>query len=145
MSDHQHLQVQANQRTRIHEVALTLWGQAPSSLDPQFAPDFAAAYRAAWGEDADGCRAVLAHDAVLALARALESLGPLSDPDLRAGLASTRERLRLALRGVQVRGAAGPLRFDQHGDVRRRVPVLRVDPLPQGGYAPRLELLMGEG
>lgn len=109
------------------------------------APDFAAAYRAAWGEEADGCRAVLAHDAVLALARALASLGPLSDSDLRAGLASTRERLRLALRGVQVRGAAGPLRFDGHGDVRRRVPVLRVDPLPQGGYAPRLELLMGEG
>ncbi|BBX38233.1 deoxyguanosinetriphosphate triphosphohydrolase-like protein [Mycolicibacterium mageritense DSM 44476 = CIP 104973] len=43
MSDHQHLQVQADQRTRVHEVALTLWAQAPSSLDPQFAPDFAAA------------------------------------------------------------------------------------------------------
>ena len=43
MSDHQHLQVQADQRTRVHEVALSLWGQAPSSLDPQFAPEFAAA------------------------------------------------------------------------------------------------------
>ncbi len=109
------------------------------------APDFAAAYRAAWGEEADGCRAVLAHDAVLALASALESLGPLSDAELRAGLGRSRERLRLALRDVDVRGAAGPLRFDARGNVRRRVPVLRIEPLPQGGYAPRLELFMGEG
>lgn len=109
------------------------------------APRFAADYRAAWGEEADGCRAVLAHDAVLAVARALESLGPFSDDELRGGLARTRDRLRVALRGVQVLGAAGPLRFDAHGDVRRRVPVLRIEPLPQGGYAPRLELLMGEG
>lgn len=49
MSDHQHLQVQADQRTRIHEVALALWGQAPSSLDPQFAAEFAVA-------DDDGAR-----------------------------------------------------------------------------------------
>ena len=109
------------------------------------AQDFAAAYRAAWGEEADGCRAVLAHDAVLAIASALESLGPLSDAQLRAGLGHTRERLRLALREVDLRGAAGPLRFDARGNVRRRVPVLRIDPLPQGGYAPRLELFMGEG
>ncbi len=108
-------------------------------------PEFAARYRAAWGEEADGCRAVLAHDAVLAVARALEQLGPLSDDDLRAGLARTRDRLRAALRAVEVRGAAGPLRFDAHGNVRRRVPVLRVDPLPGGGYASRLELFLGEG
>ncbi|MGE2717771.1 deoxyguanosinetriphosphate triphosphohydrolase [Mycolicibacterium litorale] len=43
MSDHGHLGIQADQRTRIHEVALILWGQAPSSLDPLFAPEFAAA------------------------------------------------------------------------------------------------------
>ncbi|MCV7414555.1 deoxyguanosinetriphosphate triphosphohydrolase [Mycolicibacterium litorale] len=43
MSDHGHLRVQADQRTRIHEVALILWGQAPGSLDPLFAPQFAAA------------------------------------------------------------------------------------------------------
>jgi dGTPase len=43
MSDHQHLQIQADQRTRIHEVALALWAQAPGSLDPQFAPEFNAA------------------------------------------------------------------------------------------------------
>ena len=43
MSDHGHLRLQADQRTRIHEVALALWGQAPGSLDPRFAPDFDAA------------------------------------------------------------------------------------------------------
>ncbi len=43
MSDHRHLQIQADQRARIHEVALTLWAQAPGSLDPQFADDFNAA------------------------------------------------------------------------------------------------------
>ncbi|MEZ0053491.1 dGTPase [Mycobacterium sp. MAA66] len=40
MSDHRHLQIQADQRTRVEEVALALWGQAPASLDPQFAAEF---------------------------------------------------------------------------------------------------------
>jgi dGTPase len=43
MSDHRHLQIQADQRARIHELALALWAQAPGSLDPQFAADFEAA------------------------------------------------------------------------------------------------------
>lgn len=43
MSDHHHLQIQTDQRTRVHEVALILWAQAPGSLDPQFAPEFVAA------------------------------------------------------------------------------------------------------
>ncbi len=43
MSDHRHLQIQSEQRVRIQEVALALWGQAPGSLDPQFAAEFAAA------------------------------------------------------------------------------------------------------
>jgi len=43
MSDHRHLQVQADQRTLIREVALALWAQAPSGLDPQFALEFAEA------------------------------------------------------------------------------------------------------
>jgi dGTPase len=43
MSDHAHLGIQADQRTRIHEVALALWAQAPGSLDPQFSADFVAA------------------------------------------------------------------------------------------------------
>lgn len=49
MSDHGHLRIQADQRTMIHEVALALWGQAPGSLDPQFATEFEAA-------DDDGAR-----------------------------------------------------------------------------------------
>jgi dGTPase len=43
MSDHGHLGIQADQRTRIQEVALALWAQAPGSLDPQFAAAFTAA------------------------------------------------------------------------------------------------------
>ena len=43
MSDHRHLQVQADQRTLIREVALALWAQAPNGLDPQFALEFAEA------------------------------------------------------------------------------------------------------
>jgi dGTPase len=43
MSDHGHLGIQTDQRTRIQEVALALWAQAPGSLDPQFAAGFAAA------------------------------------------------------------------------------------------------------
>ncbi|MFW0151685.1 deoxyguanosinetriphosphate triphosphohydrolase [Mycobacterium sp. smrl_JER01] len=54
MSDHRHLQVQADQRNRVHEVALALWGQAPGSLDPQFAAEFAAA-----GDDGARLRAVI--------------------------------------------------------------------------------------
>lgn len=49
MSDHRHLQIQTDQRTLIQEVALTLWAQAPSSLDPQFAAEFTLA-------DDDGAR-----------------------------------------------------------------------------------------
>lgn len=43
MSDHRHLQIQSDQRILIQEVALALWGQAPGSLDPQFAAEFDAA------------------------------------------------------------------------------------------------------
>ncbi|MDX1873685.1 deoxyguanosinetriphosphate triphosphohydrolase [Mycolicibacterium sp. 120266] len=49
MSDHRHLQIQADQRTLVEEVALVLWAQAPGSLDPQFAAEFEAA-------DDDGSR-----------------------------------------------------------------------------------------
>ncbi|MET0702647.1 MAG: deoxyguanosinetriphosphate triphosphohydrolase [Mycobacterium sp.] len=49
MSDHHHLQIQADQRTRIREVALLLWAQAPGSLDPLLVPEFVAA-------DDDGAR-----------------------------------------------------------------------------------------
>ena len=54
MSDHQHLQIQLDQRTLIEEVALVLWAQAPSSLDAQFAPEFEAA-----GDDGARLRVVI--------------------------------------------------------------------------------------
>ncbi|WP_422746311.1 deoxyguanosinetriphosphate triphosphohydrolase [Mycobacterium sp. WMMD1722] len=54
MSDHGHLGIQTDQRTRIHEVALALWAQAPGSLDPQFAAAFTAA-----GDDGARLRAVV--------------------------------------------------------------------------------------
>lgn len=54
MSDHGHLRIQADQRTMIEEVALALWGQAPGSLDPQFAPEFDAA-----GDDGARLRVVI--------------------------------------------------------------------------------------
>ena len=58
MSDHRHLQIQADQRTRVHEVALALWGQAPGSLDPQFAAEFAGSTRVVECHHSDGREAL---------------------------------------------------------------------------------------
>jgi branched-chain amino acid transport system substrate-binding protein len=89
---------------------------------------FADRYRAAYAEEAEGCRAVLAYDAVLALAAALENMGPLSDAALTCEVAATRRALRDALAAVEVTGEAGPIRFDDHGDVRRSVVIARWEP-----------------
>jgi dGTPase len=43
MSDPMHLQIQAEQRARIHVVAAGMLAGAPATLDPLFAPTFAAA------------------------------------------------------------------------------------------------------
>ncbi|MFN8100791.1 MAG: deoxyguanosinetriphosphate triphosphohydrolase [Mycobacterium sp.] len=43
MSDPTHLRIQAEQRTRLHEVAEAMLAGAPATLDPRFAPDFTAA------------------------------------------------------------------------------------------------------
>jgi branched-chain amino acid transport system substrate-binding protein len=71
-------------------------------------------YLRAYGEEPEGCRAVLAYDAVLAVARALDALGPLKDAELTGDLAATRERLRAALVRVDFVGRTGRIRFDAH-------------------------------
>jgi branched-chain amino acid transport system substrate-binding protein len=104
---------------------------------------FAERYRVRFRQDADGCRAVLAYDAVRALAAALQSLGPLASDDLAGRLAETRERLRAALAAVRTQGETGTLRFDAHGDVRRGVGILEV--AREGpAYAARPHLWLGE-
>ncbi len=99
-------------------------------------------YRAAFGHESDGCRAVLAYDAVRAVTEALRAAGPLSDDDLGAGLARTRDRVRAALARVSASGLAGRIAFDDHGDVRRGVAMIAVVPA-DGGYHHRLHGWLG--
>jgi branched-chain amino acid transport system substrate-binding protein len=102
--------------------------------------EFSARYRREFGDDADGCRAILAYDAVRAVVAGLESLGALQDAALEEGLPATRQRLRDAVAEVEVEGAAGKIRFDEHGDSRRSIAVMKV---PPGGGPPTLEVLLG--
>ena len=101
---------------------------------------FQQAYRTRYGEDADGCRAILAYDAVRAVAAALAGLGPLDDEDLDAGLPATRTRLRESLASVKVQGKTGLIHFDDHGDVRRGAAIIQVAP----NERPRLHLWLGD-
>jgi branched-chain amino acid transport system substrate-binding protein len=87
---------------------------------------FAARYRERFGEDTEGCRALLSFDAVLALAQALSDLGPLDDADLGPGLPETREQLRARLSAVETEGASGPLQFDENGDIERGISITEV-------------------
>jgi ABC-type branched-subunit amino acid transport system substrate-binding protein len=99
---------------------------------------FVERYRRLFGQDSQGCRAVLAYDAVQAFAEALRALGPLDDADLLSRLDETRSRLRQALAEVEIEGVAGAIRFDDHGDSLRGVAVMRIEPGP-GGYESRLQ------
>ncbi len=105
---------------------------------------FVERYRRVFGQDSQGCRAVLAYDAVLAIAEALRALGPLEDADLLARLAETRSRLCQALAAVEIEGVAGTIRFDGHGDTLRGIAVMRVERSPEG-YVSRLHGWTGEG
>lgn len=89
-------------------------------------------YRREFGAESDGCRAILSYDAVQAVAAALRALPPATDADLTSGLAQTRERARRALAAVSFEGLAGRIRFDEHGDVRRGVAMMAVEPGPSG-------------
>ncbi len=79
-------------------------------------PRFQQRYQAVFDEEPDGCRAVLGYDAVVAVAQSLAQLGPLSDKDLRQGLAATRERLRISMGKTDIEGQTGRIRFDEHRD-----------------------------
>jgi branched-chain amino acid transport system substrate-binding protein len=89
-------------------------------------------YRREFGAESDGCRAILAYDAVMAVANALRVLPPFSDADLTTGLAETRDRARAAMTSVSFEGIAGRILFDEHGDVRRGVAMMAVEPGPAG-------------
>ena len=104
---------------------------------------FVGRYREEFGEDAYGCRAALAYDAVQAVAQALRALGPLEEAHLLAHLAETRARLRQALAGVEMAGVTGRIRFDEHGDGRRGVAIMRIDPVGEG-HVSRLDRWLGD-
>jgi branched-chain amino acid transport system substrate-binding protein len=96
------------------------------------APGFDRRYQAVFGEETQGCRAILAHDAVEVIAAGLRALGHLDDEALGAGLAETRRRLRDAVAEVRTAGASGPIRFDAHGDRRQGVALSAVEAGPDG-------------
>jgi branched-chain amino acid transport system substrate-binding protein len=89
-------------------------------------------YRREFGAESDGCRAILAYDAVQAVAAAIRAIPSPSDTDLTTAVAHTRDRVRDALAGVSFQGLAGAIRFDEHGDVRRGVAMMAVEPGPDG-------------
>lgn len=107
-------------------------------------PAFLERYRREFGAESDGCRAVLAYDAVQAVVAALRALPPPADADLTAGVAATRDRVRRALARTSVPGLAGPIEFDAHGDVLRGVAMIAVVP-GKGGPEHRLHGWLGEG
>jgi len=94
--------------------------------------EFERAYQAVFGEETQGCRAMLAFDAVRVVAAGLERLGALDDEALTSGLAETRRRLRDAVAAADVVGASGRIRFDEHGDRRLGVALSAVERRPDG-------------
>jgi branched-chain amino acid transport system substrate-binding protein len=95
---------------------------------------FVRRYQQSFNVDVEGCRPVLSYDAVWTLARALESMGPLSDADLQQGLARTRDRLRAQLLGVKVEGVSGRIRFGRHRDRVGGIAIMQVGRLNGDGF-----------
>jgi ABC-type branched-subunit amino acid transport system substrate-binding protein len=85
---------------------------------------------------------VLAYDAVMALAAALERVGPVADRGLAGDLRPLRARVRDALAEVEIEGEAGAVRFDEHGDSQRSVAIMRTSRDPDGVRRTRLVRLL---
>jgi branched-chain amino acid transport system substrate-binding protein len=100
-------------------------------------PAFGERYRSQFGGEADGCRAVLAYDAVLAVAQALESLGTVSDAELTTHVSATRARLRSALERVDFTGRTGRIRFDRHRNREGGMAIMEVTAVRDGLFTPR--------
>lgn len=105
-------------------------------------------YEARFEEELNGARAALAYDAVFAISRALESLGPLDDEDLQprgSRISQTRARLRNALVGVDFKGVTGRIRFDGNGDAIKGCAIIEVRPRDGGqGYTSLESVWLGE-
>jgi len=94
--------------------------------------EFERRYQAVFGQETQGCRAMLAHDAVRVLSAALASLGPLEDEALEERADELRRRLRDAVSAVEVLGASGRIRFDEHGDRLQGIALSAVERRPDG-------------
>jgi branched-chain amino acid transport system substrate-binding protein len=101
-------------------------------------------YREAFGQPTQGCRAVLADDAVRAVAQGLLALGPLGDEDLGERLGATRRRLRDAVSAADFAGLTGRVHFDRMGDRPTRMAVLAVDPGTDGPPVAHFHAWVGE-
>src|SRR5262249_57364265 len=100
-------------------------------------------YRQAFGEAIQGCRAVLAYDAVRAISAGLAALGPLTEVDLGLGLRGTRHRLRDAVAAADFKGLSGRVRFDAVGDRRTGAAVMEVASGDGGATRTRLRGWVG--
>jgi branched-chain amino acid transport system substrate-binding protein len=106
--------------------------------------EFERRYQAVFGAATQGCRALLAYDAVQVIAAGVRSLGPLADEDLDEDLDDTRRRLRDAVAAAEVQGASGVIRFDAHGDRRQGVALSAVERGPAGRPIALVRKWLGE-
>ncbi len=98
-------------------------------------PEFEQRYGDPAENEAPGCRAILAYDAVRVIAAGLRSLGELPKDALGSGRDETRGRLRQAIARTDLAAATGRVRFDARGDRVQGVALQAVEPTPQGPRA----------